>query len=73
MGMPVTTPDGEIDGEDFHPEARRLVVAWITGSKRGRLQDDDQKRQAHGELGKQIVERDREGELQAVDSPGQNP
>ena len=37
----------------------------IAGAKSHGLEDDDQQGQAHGELGKEIVERHREGELQA--------
>ena len=61
---------GEIDGEDLHPETGGFVVPRITGSESGGLQNDNQKRQPHGELGKQIMEGNRECEMQPVDCEG---
>jgi hypothetical protein len=60
----------EVDPEDLRPKARDLVVAFV-GSRDGqRLDHDDEWRQAHRELWEEIVERHREGELQAVHQQG---
>jgi hypothetical protein len=39
----------------------------ITGSQRYRLQNDEQQREPHGELGKDVMKRNGEGELQTVE------
>src|SRR3984893_16598074 len=66
IGMPVTTPSVKLIPKSLRPKARDLVVAFI-GSRDGqRLDHDDERRQAHRELWEEIVERHREGELQAV-------
>ena len=57
---------GEIDGEDFGPEARRVMVVFVAGAQRHGLEHEDQERQPHGQLRKQIVKGNREGEVEAV-------
>ena len=56
----------EVDGEDFRPEARGLVPAVVAGAQGDELHHHHQQRQAHGELRKQIVERDGKREVDAV-------
>src|ERR1022692_4543452 len=59
--------DDEIDAENLGPEAGRSVVTLVFGLERQGLQDHDQRRQSHGQLGKQVVIGHGEGEVQAVD------
>ena len=54
--------DGEVDPEDAPPETRRFSGALIS-AQRGPLENHDQERQPHRELGEQIVVRDGETEL----------
>jgi hypothetical protein len=56
----------KIDGEDPRPESSRFMVALVAGPKRDGLQNDNQKRQSHGQLGKQVMESYGEREVQAV-------
>jgi hypothetical protein len=70
MGMPVTTPKHEVDGEDAAPEARRAVPCFAAGAQSHGFEHHDEQRQAHGELRKQIVEGDGECEVQPVDDFG---
>ena len=60
----------EIDGEDFAPEASSDIVLCllvrIIGAESDRFENHDQERQAHGELGKQIVVRDGKAEVNSV-------
>ena len=65
--MPVTTPIDEVDPEDLAPEPGALVVVLVPGAERRGLEDEDQQRQPHGELGEEIVVGDGEGEVQAMD------
>ena len=58
--------DGEIEPEDFGPEARGLVKSLITGPQRAPLPVYQEPRQAHGELRKEIMVRDRECELNSA-------
>ena len=58
--------DGEIEPEDLGPEARGLVVFLITGPQGAPLPVDQKPRQTHGELRKEIMVRDREGELNSA-------
>jgi hypothetical protein len=58
--------DGEVDGENLGPEAGALAVTFLAGAQSHGLQDDDQQRQPHGELRKDVVKRHRESEVQAV-------
>ena len=61
----------EVDCEDPGPEAGGGVVpgllVGIVGAERDRFEDDDQKRESHGELGEEIVVRDGEAEVNAVE------
>ena len=56
-------PDGEIEPEDLGPESRGLVVFLITRPQGAPLPINQEPRQAHGELRKEIMVDDREGEL----------
>ncbi len=58
--------EDEIDAKDASPEAGSPVPLLTAGAKRDRLEDYDQKRKAHGELGKQVMECDGKGEMQPV-------
>ena len=73
MGMPVTTPMAKLMAKILRPEARRSVVVFVAGAQRHGLEDQDQQRQPHGQLGKQVVKRDREGEMQPVNREGVHP
>ena len=57
---------GEIDGEDSGPEARGLMIMFVAGAQRHGLEHHDQQRQPHGQLRKQVVKCDGEGEVQTV-------
>src|SRR5216684_4059052 len=57
----------KIDAENFPPEARGAVVVAVVGAQCYGFQDDNQESEPHGELRKQIMERDGESELKAVD------
>ncbi len=59
--------DDEVNAEDLGPEAGRLVVAVVAGLQGDGFQDDDQRRQSHGQLREQVVIRHGEGEMQAMD------
>ena len=60
----------EVDGEDPCPEACGCVVlgllVGIVGAEGDRFEDDDQKRESHGELGEEIVVCDGKAEVNAV-------
>ena len=67
MGILATTPTSEREPEDAPPEAREVVpIPARPGAKRERLHDDEEQREPHRELREQVVERDRERELEAV-------
>ena len=70
MGMPVTTPMAKLMAKIFDPEAGGLIVMFVASPEADGLQDHDQQGQPHGELGKEIVEGDRESEVQSVDCQG---
>ena len=59
-------PDGEIEPEDLGPESRGPVVLLITCPQGAPLPIDQEPRQAHGQLRKQVVVREGEGELETV-------
>ena len=59
-------PEHKIDAEDLGPEASSLVVNLIVPAQGQGLQYHDQWRQPHGQLRKQVVKSNREGEVQAV-------
>ena len=61
---------GEIDGEYFCPEAGRAVVVLVAGAQGHGLEHQDQQREAHGQLRKEVVEGDGECEMQAVNGEG---
>ena len=56
----------EVHGEDPGPEAGRDIVLCVARLQRQRLQHDDEQRQAHGELGEEVVIGDGEGEVDPV-------
>src|ERR1043165_2469230 len=56
----------EIDGEYFGPEARRAVVALVPFPQSERLEDHDERREPHRELGEDIVVGYGEGEMQPI-------
>ncbi len=58
--------DGEIEPENLGPESRGLVVFLITRPQGTPLPVDQEPRQTHGELRKEIMVRDREGELNSA-------
>jgi hypothetical protein len=66
IGMPVHS-HGEVDGEDARPESRRAIVVLVTGTEGHGLEHHQQQRQAHGQLRKDVVERNGESEMQPVD------
>ena len=59
-------PDGEIETENLGPESRGLIVFLSTCPQSAPFPIDQEPRQAHGELRKEIVVGDREGELNTV-------
>jgi hypothetical protein len=59
--------EDEVDSEDAAPEACCTVPLLAAGFESDGLEHHDQKRQAHGELRKQIVECDGKGKVQAMD------
>ncbi len=59
--------EDEVDGEDAGPEARGLVVAGVVAGEGDGLEDDDEQRQPHGELGEEIVIGDGERKMDAVE------
>ena len=59
--------DHEIDGENLGPEARAAVVVVIARAQRHGLENHQQQRQPHRELREDVVERNRESELKAID------
>jgi hypothetical protein len=64
--MPVTTPITKLMPKDARPETGGLAVDFVIPSQRDGFEHDDQGRQAHCQLGEQLVKGDREGEVQAV-------
>ena len=66
MGMPVTTPMAKLMAKIFAQKRAAWLYAWLPVRRAAGLQDDDQQRQPHGELRKQVVESDGEREMQAM-------
>src|SRR5208283_1716514 len=58
--------DGEVDGEDFGPKARGFGVVLVASAESDGFEDDNEQGKAHGQLREQIMESNREGEVQAV-------
>src|SRR5258708_39998263 len=58
--------ESKIDPENPRPKSRRAVVMLVAGAQRLGLQVDDQERQPHRQLWKDVVKGYREGELQSV-------
>src|SRR5579871_4424097 len=59
---------GEVDGEDLCPKTGSAVVMLIACPQSHRLEDQDQEREPHRQLRKNIMKRHRESEVQAVNS-----
>ena len=55
--------DDEVDGEDLSPKAGCVLIEGIFGTYRHRFQDDDEQREAHSELRKEIMEGERKAEM----------
>ena len=51
----------------FQPVSITDRMLFIAGAQRHGLEDDNQERQSHGQLRKDVVKRDGERELKAVD------
>src|SRR5882762_2342829 len=58
--------DREIQSENFRPKSDGLVVFIIAGTERAPFPVNDEPRQSHRELWKQVVINDREPELYPV-------
>ena len=58
--------EGEVDAENARPESRGAVEMFVAGADEFRFQIEDEQREAHGQLRKNVVERDGEGEMQAM-------
>ncbi len=58
--------EDEIDAEDARPEAGSLIPLVVSGAQCDGLENDDQERKAHGELGKEVMECDSKGKMQPV-------
>ncbi len=58
---------GEVDAEDFDPEARGFVVVRGAGAEGDGFEDEDEEGEAHRQLREDVVEGDGEGELETVD------
>src|SRR3984957_293174 len=56
----------KVNAENFRPETRRLMVSLIVAPKAKGLQNQDQRRQPHRELRKEIVECNGECEVDAM-------
>src|SRR5712692_1659932 len=56
----------ETDSEYPGPKSRRAVPRFVAGLKRRSLQDENQKGEAHRELGENVMKGDGEGEMQAM-------
>src|SRR5208282_1591721 len=57
----------EADSKNSAPETGRPIVQIVAGSQPERLQDEDQQGKAHRKLRKDVVKRNGEGKVQAVD------
>src|ERR1700677_2349555 len=57
---------GEIESENFGPKSSSHIVLLIPGAQRTPLPVNQKPGQPHGELGKQVVIRQREAELKAT-------
>ena len=63
-------PEGEAQREDLDPEACRSVIPVVFGPEGAGLQVQNQEGEPHGELGKEVMEGDRDGKLEAVVQQG---
>src|SRR5947207_2000727 len=55
--------DREIESEDFGPKPDSLIVFFVTGPERAPFPVNQEPREPHGELRKEVVINDREPEL----------
>src|ERR1700730_2547011 len=59
--------ESKTDAENLGPEARCLIPDSVSGAERERVENKNQKSQAHVELRENVMKRDGEGEMKAVD------
>ena len=59
--------DGEVNAENFGPEASRAIVVLVAGAKRDGFENDDEQGEAHGQLREQVMESNGKGEMQTMD------
>src|SRR6516164_6421274 len=55
---------GEVEAENFGPKPNGLIILFITRSESAPFPIDQEPRQSHGELRKEVVIGEREGELE---------
>src|SRR5271168_4822334 len=58
--------EGKADAEDFGPETRGVVPAFVAGAQSDGLQDEDQQGKSYGELRENVMEGDGECEEEAM-------
>jgi hypothetical protein len=56
----------KVDAKDFRPETGRAVVVLVTGAESNGFENDDEQREAHGQLRKQIMERYCKSEMKTM-------
>ena len=66
-GDPGDYAEGKINSKDAGPEPRRAMIVFVTGAERFRLEVDEQQRETHGELGKEVMKSDGEGKVKTMD------
>jgi hypothetical protein len=59
--------ESKADAKNLGPKARGLIPDFISGAEGESFHDENQKGQAHGELRKNVMKRDGESEMEAVD------
>src|ERR1700674_2339119 len=58
--------EGKTDAENLGPKPRRLIPYFVSAAERDSLEDENQEGQPHSELRKNVMERNGECEMQAV-------
>jgi len=56
----------EIDGENLRPKPRGVIVVFAPRVHRHGLENQDEQRETHGQLGKNVVKRNGKGEMKTV-------
>src|SRR2546423_15030530 len=56
----------EVNAENFGPEAGSLVISLVITAESQSLQHHNQRGQAHGELGEEVMKRDRKRKMETV-------